>query len=606
MQVNASSQTQTAASAMDGLIADKSTAQSAEEAFAAVLAKTGLNFQTNVAVGYQAPSTLGQAIDRPERAQAKEVEVAKPKDTDSRQPARAERSDNDEPAAKADAGRTEDRAKPKAERADKNETSRRETSDAAATDQGGETQASQGGGKATAAKPAKDGQEQEAAANADNGKTGLVAEAEEAVAVAMGAVVVQQAGPAQAVAKSEVKAGPAVGKAQVGDVEGAETVAVKGEGEAKQVVDGKGPAQAANLPRNQGEEEVEQAVLALGQVAKASVKGEAKAETKVQETAQQTQTSQNDQAALLSEIVGDQGQVKVEVAKSEGPASTKSASALSVGLLAAEAQTEEAVAGPMQNFSQDGDADPSLMQRNPGQASAQQAPSAQAVAQSGVGAVAQQTQGPSSTFQAALAAQQGGDGVGEVQGVQNASTTQGASNAQPQQASLGQAQQTQDAKSAQQAQAAEKPHEAKPAHQAKEILDQVNVQISKAAKEGLDKITVQMRPEALGRVEVQLKLGGEGQLSAVIVADRPETLDALKRDAAVLEKSLADAGFKTDSGSLQFSLRGEQQNNQQQAGEGKQNGLYERGQALDEAAPEETVAAARPRANSRSGVDISV
>ncbi|TAN46637.1 MAG: flagellar hook-length control protein FliK, partial [Rhodospirillales bacterium] len=198
----------------------------------------------------------------------------------------------------------------------------------------------------------------------------------------------------------------------------------------------------------------------------------------------------------------------------------------------------------------------------------------------------------------------GTEGVKEIQGVQG---TQASSSAQSSQAQAGLGQnQVHDVKTANAVQHVEKPHEAKLPVPPKEILDQVNVQISKAAKEGLDKITVQMRPEALGRVEVQLKLGQDGQMSAHIIADRPETLDALKRDVRSLEQSLADAGFKTDSNSLQFSLRGEQQSQQQKEANGQPRFGFDRGQALDEAPAGEAVAQTRQRAGARSGVDISV
>jgi hypothetical protein len=274
--------------------------------------------------------------------------------------------------------------------------------------------------------------------------------------------------------------------------------------------------------------------------------------------------------------------------------------------MTAETQTQQAVTGPGAGFGAGADLGSGSMQNNSGQQG--NAPAAQtsatAGAQLGAGA-AVAVQNQTGNFNATLASLQAasGDGGSEIQGVQG---TQGPQGAQTAQTGMAQAQQTQDARPANAALAAEKPHEVKLPIPSKEILDQINVQISKAAKEGLDKITVQMRPEALGRVEVQLKLGSEGQLSAHIVADRPETLEALKRDSSQLERSLADAGFKTDQGSLQFSLRGEQQNNQQQASEGKTPFGLERGQALDEAAAEEAIAQARPRASSRPGVDISV
>ena len=56
---------------------------------------------------------------------------------------------------------------------------------------------------------------------------------------------------------------------------------------------------------------------------------------------------------------------------------------------------------------------------------------------------------------------------------------------------------------------------------------------------------------------MRLEVGHDGRVQAVVMADRPETLDMLRRDIAGLEKALADAGLKADTGGLSFSLRGD-------------------------------------------------
>jgi flagellar hook-length control protein FliK len=70
----------------------------------------------------------------------------------------------------------------------------------------------------------------------------------------------------------------------------------------------------------------------------------------------------------------------------------------------------------------------------------------------------------------------------------------------------------------------------------------------------------------LGRIEVKLESNNDGTLRAVISAERADTLDLLQRDARGLERALQDAGVKTDSGSLNFNLRGQNQGQDQQAG----------------------------------------
>jgi flagellar hook-length control protein FliK len=608
MQVNANSKVQTT-NPLEGMIADKSQAQSAEAAFAAVLAKAGLNIQAGLSASLQAPSSLAQAVDKPYRAEAKDQQ----RSSDTREPqgravARGRDDDKttgqdranevrpaDKPAQRAEKTERPDKSK---EAADGDETAQSQAPTAETTD---ESQVSE------SAAPASQAQ---AEVTSDSGQSAIVAEAEETVAVAMAAFV---AAPVQQV---EVKA------VSEQSVASDETVVVQGDDGAEVALaqNASGPQKPAEIKHEakkndvQGqqasEETIDPAVLVMSHAAKAVKQTKNEAEVQVQAAQTGVDALKNEQAAMLSAIVGDKGTAKVEVAAKGLQTGQQSASALSVGLLAAETQTQQAVAGMDSGFGEGADLDGNMMQNNAGQKSSATAPTVNMPNGAQLGATASAAvQGPASNFQAALASAQtgaGGEGGNEIQGVQGAGNSQAATQTQQSGQGMAPQQTANEARASNAAHAAEKPHEAKAPQQAKEILDQVNVQISKAAKEGLDKITVQMRPEALGRVEVQLKLGDNGQLSAHIIADKAETLDALKRDSSQLEKSLADAGFKTDQGSLQFSLRGEQQNNQQKAGDGKGVPFFERGQALDEAAPEETIAAARPRAASRSGVDISV
>lgn len=87
---------------------------------------------------------------------------------------------------------------------------------------------------------------------------------------------------------------------------------------------------------------------------------------------------------------------------------------------------------------------------------------------------------------------------------------------------------------------------------------QIGIQIARAAPARIDRLFVQLEPAALGRVEVRLDFHGDNQVSAIIAADRPDTLDALQRDARLLERSLHQAGLHLDSDGLTFSLKREQ------------------------------------------------
>jgi flagellar hook-length control protein FliK len=85
--------------------------------------------------------------------------------------------------------------------------------------------------------------------------------------------------------------------------------------------------------------------------------------------------------------------------------------------------------------------------------------------------------------------------------------------------------------------------------------EQVQVAITSATKDGLDKITLQLEPADLGRVEIRMQIGADGQTQLNFTVDKPETMDALSRDARALERSLQEAGLKSDAGSMQFNLR---------------------------------------------------
>ena len=157
--------------------------------------------------------------------------------------------------------------------------------------------------------------------------------------------------------------------------------------------------------------------------------------------------------------------------------------------------------------------------------------------------------------------------------------------------------------------AAQAPAPARPQQlpDAKEVMDQIKVQIAKQGANG-DTIKVQLKPVELGSIEVKLDVAKDGSVSGVVTADNKETLAMLKNDSRSLEKALSDAGFKADAGSLSFNLRGE--NQQQTAQDGTQTRRSRRAAAalggLD--ATQGSVAAqAQARfAGGRSGVDIQV
>ncbi len=88
-------------------------------------------------------------------------------------------------------------------------------------------------------------------------------------------------------------------------------------------------------------------------------------------------------------------------------------------------------------------------------------------------------------------------------------------------------------------------------------VEQVAVRLQVAAKQGQNHINIRLHPAELGRVEVKLDLTEDGPLRAVLIAERSDTLELLQRDAGQLERTLAQAGLKLDSGSLNFGLQGQ-------------------------------------------------
>lgn len=137
-------------------------------------------------------------------------------------------------------------------------------------------------------------------------------------------------------------------------------------------------------------------------------------------------------------------------------------------------------------------------------------------------------------------------------------------------------------------------------------IEHVAVQISRAVDAGKSTFTVRMDPPELGRLDVRLEFLNDGNLRAHVSAESRETLDLLSRDSRGLERALQDAGIKTDSGSLQFSLRqnGEElaQKNAGDGGKSPEN----RDGLSDEATTKDEVILNAHVADSAGALDIRV
>jgi hypothetical protein len=89
-------------------------------------------------------------------------------------------------------------------------------------------------------------------------------------------------------------------------------------------------------------------------------------------------------------------------------------------------------------------------------------------------------------------------------------------------------------------------------------VEQVILYLNRNAKSGNDQMTLQLQPADLGRIDIKLTLSQDGKVQGTVMAQNPVTLDMLQKDSASLERALQDAGLRADSGSLQFSLGGQQ------------------------------------------------
>jgi flagellar hook-length control protein FliK len=93
-------------------------------------------------------------------------------------------------------------------------------------------------------------------------------------------------------------------------------------------------------------------------------------------------------------------------------------------------------------------------------------------------------------------------------------------------------------------------------------LSGLAVEIAASARSGKTSFDVRLDPADLGRIDVRIDVDRNGQVTSHLTVEKPETLAMLQQDAPQLRQSLDDAGLKTGSGGLQFSLRDQSSSNQ--------------------------------------------
>ena len=91
------------------------------------------------------------------------------------------------------------------------------------------------------------------------------------------------------------------------------------------------------------------------------------------------------------------------------------------------------------------------------------------------------------------------------------------------------------------------------------------------AQSGKSRFEIRLDPAELGRIDVRIDIDRQGQVTSHLTVEKPETLVMLLQDAPHLQRALDEAGFKTGSSGLQFSLR-------DQSSSGQNNGYeFDRG-----------------------------
>jgi flagellar hook-length control protein FliK len=136
----------------------------------------------------------------------------------------------------------------------------------------------------------------------------------------------------------------------------------------------------------------------------------------------------------------------------------------------------------------------------------------------------------------------------------------------------------------------------------------VPIEIAAAARAGKTRFDISLDPLDLGRIDVRINVDRNGQVTSHLTVEKPETLQMLRQDAPQLQRALDDAGLKTGSNGLSFSLR-DQNSSGQHSGQNNDNGGNARRLIVsdEDAVPAAPVGRSYGRMlGSSSGVDIRV
>ncbi|MEN3287529.1 MAG: flagellar hook-length control protein FliK, partial [Bradyrhizobium sp.] len=139
-------------------------------------------------------------------------------------------------------------------------------------------------------------------------------------------------------------------------------------------------------------------------------------------------------------------------------------------------------------------------------------------------------------------------------------------------------------------------------------LNGLGIEIAASALNGKSRFEIRLDPAELGRIDVRIDVDRSGQVTSHLRVEKPETLSMLQQTAPQLQQALNDAGLKTGSGGLQFSLR-DQSNSGQNGNNDQSNSNAHRLIVTDDEAMPAASAAGRSYGrmlSSNGGIDIRV
>ncbi len=487
--------------------------------FAALLDLVGSQFKGVLGLGAMDPAVLNKDADA-EAVRAPEPREAKPR------PERSDDKDAKAKPAKDDADDSDEQTEETAAAADKN-------SDAADTGAEAQTGAQQAVQAEVAAVVDPTLVAQAAAVTTAAATETVTVAATETVAAETAETTTDVVAAAAETKVAEAAVDPkAVQQTEVKAAEKAVApeAVVKDTARAQQTISAYAPAQAA---------EDTETVEVDAETAPVETKAAAK------DTAVRTDTVRSaaaqDQASSLARLLGNENRVQVQVHVNAAHTAKQSMPDVSIYNIYSGYSAADAISLANGQFGQ-ADESNALTQSAPAvrtESAAQAAVAAQAAQPMGSANANSQTNTPVRAEVSPLAVQAG-------------ASSSGASNA-----NMGFGAFTQSGQSSSQAtqQSASANPTDRPAATAQNVIDQIKVSITKAAKAGLDRVTINLKPVELGRIEIKLEMSEDHKVRVTVTADNKDTLNLLQTDSRTLERTLNDAGLRTDANNLSFNLR---------------------------------------------------